>query len=346
MKKILFCGGGSAGHVTPNVALINDLKDKYETCYAGTEGIEKNICKKNGIPFYQFETVKLVRGKILCNLKIPFKLFKSVKYVKNLLKKIKPDLVFCKGGYVCVPVAVAAHKLNIPVITHESDVIPGLANRIISRYCQTVLTAFPSTANYFKKGVYVGTPMRKSLFNRNKVEAREFFGLDMRPCVLVFGGGSGSKIINDSLKKIAPEICKHFNLLHICGKGNADGTEIYGYKQVEFCDDMGLALACADVAVARCGANSAAELTALKIPALYVPLENKRSRGDQIKNAKYFSALGTCKILREKELSAQSLKKSIFELIEDRKIKDSLNKINYKSGNEKIIREIGRVINK
>jgi len=344
MKKIMFCGGGSAGHVIPNVALIEDLKDEYSISYIGTDKIEKNICNSNGIDFYEFEAVKLVRGKILCNLAIPFKLIKSIKSAGKILDKVKPDLLFCKGGYVCLPPAFAAKKRGIPVITHESDLSPGLANKIIASKCEKVLTAFPSTAGKFKHGVYTGSPMRKNLFNRDRSQAKQILGLDGRSTIIVFGGGSGSKIINENIRKIAFELCKQYNILHICGKGNAVDTNIHGYKQIEFSSDMGLIYACADAAVARCGSNSANELIALKIPTLFIPLQNSASRGDQVKNAEFFKTAGLCHVLSEKQLNVQSLKASICSVLKDDKLKTALAETRIECGNQRIIKEIKQVL--
>ncbi|MDE6868402.1 MAG: UDP-N-acetylglucosamine--N-acetylmuramyl-(pentapeptide) pyrophosphoryl-undecaprenol N-acetylglucosamine transferase, partial [Clostridia bacterium] len=296
MKKIVFSGGGSAGHVIPNIALIEQLKHEFSIAYVGTDGIEEKICKANGVEFYKFDAVKFVRGKILCNLAIPFKLIKSIKQAGELLDIIKPDLVFCKGGYVCIPPAFAARKRHIPILTHESDISAGLANKIIAGKCEKVLTTFPSTAERFKNGVYTGSPMRSDIFGRDKKAAREILGLDNRPTLIVFGGGSGSKIINKNLRAAAFEICKRFNIIHICGRGNSVESNIFGYKQIEFADDMGLIYSCADCAVARCGSNSANELIALKIPTLFIPLENSSSRGDQVKNAEYFCSKGVCRV--------------------------------------------------
>lgn len=228
MKKIVFCGGGSAGHVIPNVAIIEQLKGITECVYLGTSGIEKKICADNNIKFYEAEAVKLVRGKILCNLALPFKLIKSIKQAKKILEDIKPDLVFCKGGYVCVPPAIAASKLGIPVITHESDISAGLANKFIAKRCEKVLTSFPQTAKSFDRGIYTGTPMRNSLFDRNRAKAREKFNLDMRPTVLVTGGGNGSEKINNAVRNIAPKLCKDYNIIHLCGKGKAVPLSVYG----------------------------------------------------------------------------------------------------------------------
>ena len=165
MKKIMFCGGGSAGHVIPNIALIEQLKNSYSTYYMGTGAIEEKICQSNGVEFFKFDAVKLVRGKIFCNLLIPFKLLRSIKQAGEIIDKVKPDLLFCKGGYVCYPSAVAAYKRHIPVITHESDISAGLTNRLIAKKCKRVLTSFPNTAKHFKNGVYTGPPMRSLLFN-------------------------------------------------------------------------------------------------------------------------------------------------------------------------------------
>ena len=344
MKKILFCGGGSAGHVIPNIALIEHLPE-YEIYYMGTGGIEENICKINEIDFYKFDAVKLVRGKLLCNLAIPFKLVKSIKQAGKILDEIKPDLLFCKGGYVCVPPAIAAKKRKIPILAHESDIEAGLANKFIASKCEKILTTFPSTAEKFKNGKFVGSPMRKNLFNRDRTEAQKALGLNpARPTVIVFGGGSGSKIINDNIRKIAFELCKKVNILHLCGKGNKVDTNISGYKQIEFAEDMGAVYACADYAVARCGSNSACELIALKIPTLFIPLENKSSRGDQVKNAEYFYSEGLCRVLKERDLSPETLKNGIFELISDKKIKTALEKSNFKCGNEAIKTEVERTL--
>lgn len=336
----MFCGGGSAGHVIPNIAIIDDIKGNFSVCYAGTDAIEKNICADNEIKFYHFDAVKLVRGKILCNLTIPFKLIKSIRQAGRIMDKVKPDLLFCKGGYVCIPAAFAAKKRGIPVLTHESDLSAGLANKLIARKCKKVLTTFPSTAEKFRNGKYTGSPMRANLFNRSRKNALEFYGLDPRPTLIVFGGGSGSEVINENIRKVAFGLCKKINILHICGKNNVADTNIRGYRQIEFESDMGRAYACADAAVARCGSNSANELIALKIPTLFIPLENSRSRGDQIKNAGYFENAGLCRVLPEKRLNAENLKTAVRDLLNDEKLKVALAKSNIKCGNKEIIEEI------
>lgn len=346
MKKIMFCGGGSAGHVIPNIAIIEDISRKYDTAYLGTPSIEKSICKKFDVPFSEFEGVKLVRGKIACNLSIPFKLLKSYRECKKILKKEKPDLLFCKGGYASLPPALAAHSLKIPVLAHESDLTAGVANKIVAFTAERMLTSFPATAQKFKRGIFVGSPMRKCLFDKNKIDAKEQLHLDMRPTVLVFGGGSGSQIINRTLRKCLVKLCSQYNILHVCGKGNVVETNIDGYKQIEFCDDMGLLYAAADYAIARCGSNSAHELIALKIPTLFIPLQNGSSRGDQVKNAEYFKSLGLCAVLAEKDLTTDTLCDGIENLIHNQKIKTALANYNMACGNRNIEIEIESIINR
>lgn len=344
MKKIAFCGGGSAGHVIPNVAIIEALPDNYGVIYIGTDGIEKKICSDNDLRFYQFSGVKLIRGKLFCNLLIPFKLFKSVKQCKEILKRQKPDVLFCKGGYASLPPALAAAKLKIPVITHEADLSIGLANKIIARKAEKLLTSFPETAAKYSNGVCTGSPMRKRLFNNNAVEARQKLGLDFRPTILVFGGGSGSTAINEALRKILLPLCKKYNVVHICGRGNAVNQRIRGYVQLEFCNDMGSLYACADYAVARCGSNSAFELITLKIPTLFIPLNNGATRGDQVDNANYFAKKGLCRVLNEKNLTPQTLFKEIEELISDEKLKTALRNDNTQCGNQAIIEQIKSIV--
>lgn len=341
----MFCGGGSAGHVVPNIALCDQLKDQYALCYIGTDGIEKDICRNRKIEFFTFDCAKLVRGKVLCNIALPKKIHESVKQCESILNQAKPDLLFCKGGYASYPPAVAAAKLGIPVLTHESDVSLGLANRMIARKCRRVLTAFPSTAIKIKNGVYTGTPLRRELFGRDRVMAKRAFGCDLRPTILVFGGGSGSKAINDCLRNCIGELCKKYNILHICGKGNKVESSLYGYIQIENTDDMGEVYACADYAVARCGANAANELIALRIPALFIPLENGASRGDQVDNALYFYERGLCRILREKDMTPVALKSGIDDLIADKNLKTALKENIFKRGNERIIQEIRSALN-
>lgn len=341
----MFCGGGSAGHVIPNIALLEQLKDEYSLSYIGTDGIERDICAAKGVQFYPFDGVKFVRGKVICNLSIPSKIRKSLSQCREIMKEIQPDLLFCKGGYASYPPAVAAHEMGIPVLTHESDLSLGLANRLISKKCRRVLTAFPSTAVKIKNGVYTGTPIRRELFGRDKILAKRAMGCDLRPTILVFGGGSGSAAINQCLRQCLAELCRKYNIVHICGRGNSVFSNVNGYRQLEYADDMGEVYACADYAVSRCGANAANELIALRIPTLFIPLENGASRGDQVDNALYFEERGLCRVLRESRMTPAALKENIDLLVGDRQLKTALKENIFKRGNERIIQEIKCALN-
>lgn len=343
MKKIMFCGGGSAGHVMPNIALAKELSGGYSAEYMGTDGIEYGICRAEGLKFFMFTAPKLTRGKITANLSVPCRLKKSVNEAADILRREKPDVLFCKGGYASLPPALAAKKLKIPVITHESDLTPGLANKIISRFATVTLTSFPETAEKLKHGRYSGPPIRKQALCASRARAMEKFGLDGRPTVLVFGGGSGSKTINEALRGAVAEICKNFNVLHVCGRGNKIDAQIDGYVQFEFIPDIGAAYACADCAIARAGSNSAFELLLNSVPTLFIPLENRATRGDQVKNAEYFKKRGLCRILRERDLTPRTLKEKTDELMHDNDLKSNLSSYHLSCGNERILAEIERV---
>ncbi|MCD8373175.1 MAG: UDP-N-acetylglucosamine--N-acetylmuramyl-(pentapeptide) pyrophosphoryl-undecaprenol N-acetylglucosamine transferase [Clostridia bacterium] len=343
MKKILFCGGGSAGHVMPNIALIKSLNGKYIVEYAGTDGIERDICRLEGVKYHTFDGVKLVRGKIFANLALPFKLRRAVKQARRILIECKPDAVFCKGGYASLPPALAAKRENIPVFTHESDLSLGLANKIISKISVKTFTSFPETAEKIKNGMYTGSPLRQGVLCGDGRKIRESFN-NGKKTILVFGGGGGSEAINRNLRKVIPELCKKYNILHICGKGNVVQSNVNGYKQTEFTDDIGSFYAAADCAVARSGSNSAFEVIANRVPALFIPLENRASRGDQLQNAEYFYKRGLCHILRQKDIAPERLLKEIEATANDENLKLKLESCKIQNGNEAIIKEIEKVL--
>ncbi len=342
MKKIFFCGGGSAGHVVPNIAIMRALAGRYELGYIGTSGIEYGLVRREGIKFYTISAPKLDRGRLLSNLTLPCRLKESVQEARTILQREEPRLLFCKGGYVSLPPALAAKKLGIPVIAHESDLSPGLANKIISRFSAVTLTSFPETAEKFRNGRYSGPPVRKEALRSSRARAKQKFGMDERPTILVFGGGSGSQKINAAIRAAARGLCERYNILHLCGKGNRADAHIDGYLQIEFADDMGEIYACADYAVARAGSNSAFELIINGIPTLFIPLENGSTRGDQPKNARYFERAGLCRVLRERELTPERLKVEIAKLTSDENIRRNLIGCGITSGNDRIVFEIER----
>ena len=341
MKTLVLTGGGSAGHAVPNTALIPELSQHCNLAYIGTDGIEKKIIAPYKLPYRTIRCTKFIRGMSVKNFAIPFRFLSSIKQAKKALKELRADAVFSKGGYVALPVVFAAKSLKIPVLSHESDLSPGLANRLISKKSRYVLTSFPETAKKLKNGKYVGSPVRDELFGKDPVSAKREYGFKSgKPVLLVFGGGSGSRAINAVLREALFPIMKAFDILHICGKGNLCESKIEGYVQKEYETDMASAYAAADFVLSRAGSNTVFEILALGKPALFIPLENKRSRGDQIENADYFEKKGLCKVLREPDLSPEILQEKLLELREDYELKKALQNSSLRRGNEKIIREI------
>ncbi len=349
MKKILFTGGGSAGHVIPNIALMEEILSKgdVDVCYMGTDGIEKRLVQEWNIPFYQIECPKLVRGSLRAwkdNIKIPAKFLRAEKQALEGLQIFQPDVVFSKGGYVALPVVFAARKLNIPCFAHESDFSAGLANKLSAGKCRYLFTSFPETAKRVRHGKYSGAPLRRSILNATKAESRKKFNIPFSAKVLlVFGGGSGSAVINEAVRKYIKILTEKYIVLHVCGKNNVVENNLENYRQFEFITDMGAAYACADVIVSRAGAGTVFEILALKKPAVFIPLEGA-TRGDQIENAAYFTDRKLCKTLRQNQLDL--LPKAIDEAYQDERMKAMLLECGYGCGNELILRELYKVIEK
>ena len=347
MKKILFTGGGSAGHVVPNLALIDEIINggEIDVCYMGTNGIEKALVSTRKIPYYEISCPKLVRGgfsSLIKNVKIPFAFSRAVKQAEIGIKLFQPDLVFSKGGYVSLPVIHAARKLRIPCLTHESDFSAGLANRLAAKKCHLVLTSFPETAQRFKNGKYVGAPLRRDLFDVSRIAARQQYHLPPdEKVLLVLGGGSGSKAINDALRAHVKELSEFCTVLHVCGKGNRVETNLKKYLQKEFITDMGTAYACADLVVSRAGAGALFEIMALKKPAIFIPLAHS-SRGDQIENAEYFRKKGLCKVLSQDRL--HRLVGEIKTAFADKELFIRLQEHSEKNGTNNILAEIRKLL--
>lgn len=309
MKKIIFTGGGTLGHVMPNLYLIDELKN-YDVAYIGSNGIEKNIVKEKGIKFYEVPATKFRRGKFFANFKIPFILISAIRKSKKILKEEKPDVVFSKGGYVSLPVCLAARKLKIPIIAHESDFSFGLANRIILKLCNTMCVNFKNLESRNKKITYTGPIFSKQFENKFKQKSK--YNLhENKPTILIVGGSLGSKIINDNLFVVIKDLIKDFNIIHITGKGNNKIKSYENYNALEMTDDMVNIYNLADFVVGRSGAGVTAESYFKNLPMLLIPLENKSSRGDQLQNAMYYKNLGVAEIIREKDLTPTLLLKEI-----------------------------------
>ncbi len=326
MKKIILTGGGTAGHVTPNLALIPSLKEHgYEIQYIGSyQGIEKKLIEDAGIPYHGISSGKLRRYFDLKNFTDPFRVLKGYGEALKILKQYKPDVVFSKGGFVAVPVVLAAKHFRIPTIIHESDMTPGLANKICIPSAKKVCCNFPETLKYLpkEKAVLTGSPIRKELLEGDRLTGLQYAGLSAgRPVILVIGGSLGSVTVNNAVRKILPKLLSHYQVIHICGKSNLDeglkGTA--GYVQFEYVDaPLKHLFAAADVIVSRAGANSICEILALRKPNVLIPLSAAASRGDQILNAKSFEKQGFSTVLEEENLTEASLYQAISETDQNR----------------------------
>lgn len=322
MKKIVLTGGGTAGHVTPNIALLPSLaKENFEVHYIGSyEGIEKKLMEDMKIPYYGISSGKLRRYLDLKNFSDPFRVIKGFHEANRILKKIKPDVVFSKGGFVSVPVVLAAKKNKIPTIIHESDMTPGLANKICIPSATKVCCNFKETFDLLPKdkAVLTGTPIRKELFEGNPQKAKEFCGFSKnKPTILVIGGSTGSIAINQAIRESLDKILLDFHVIHLCGKGNLDASlnQKEGYAQFEYISkELRDLFALSDFVISRAGANAICELLALKKPNILIPLSKAASRGDQILNAKSFKKNGFSYLIEEEELSSVSLLNAISDV--------------------------------
>ena len=326
MKKIVLTGGGTAGHVTPNIALFPALKEAgYEISYIGSyAGMEKQLIEEQNIPYYGISSGKLRRYKDLRNLTDPFRVIKGFGEARKLIKGLKPDVIFSKGGFVSVPVVLAGKRCKVPVIIHESDMTPGLANKLAIPSAVKVCCNFPETLDALPEGkaVLTGSPIRQELLTGDKDAARKMCGFtDEKPVILVIGGSLGAASVNENIRKILPELLKEFQVIHLCGKGKMDESlkDTRGYVQYEYIkQELADLFALSDIVISRAGANAICELNALKKPNLLIPLSANASRGDQILNARSFERQGFSMVLEEEEITESTLLNAIRELYQNR----------------------------
>ena len=326
MKKIILTGGGTAGHVTPNIALIPRLKEMgFEISYIGSyNGMEKGLIEEVGIPYYGISSGKLRRYFSWQNFSDPFRVQKGYHEALSLLKELKPDIIFSKGGFVSVPVVGAARRLGIPVIIHESDMTPGLANKLSFSAATKICCNFPETLKTLPEGkaVLSGSPIRAELLSGSREAALSFTGLDgKKPVLMVVGGSLGAVPVNNAVRDALPMLLETFDIVHLCGKGKLAESLVGtpGYLQYEYISkEMADLFALADVVISRAGANAICELAALAIPNLLIPLSAAASRGDQILNARSFEKQGYSVVLEEEQITSEVLVSTVRELFENR----------------------------
>lgn len=326
MKRIILTGGGTAGHVTPNIALLPRLKELgYDIHYIGSyTGIEKELIEQFGIPYHGISSGKLRRYFSLQNFTDPFRVLKGFSEASKLIKVLQPDVIFSKGGFVSVPVVMAGKRHHVPTIIHESDMTPGLANKLSIPSATKVCCNFPETLEHLpkEKAVLTGSPIRQELLSGSKESALEFCGLTPdKPVILIVGGSLGSVAVNNAVRAILPELLKDFHIIHLCGKGKVDESlkGLKGYVQFEYIkQELKHLFALTDIVISRAGANAICELLALHKPNLLIPLSANASRGDQILNARSFERQGFSIVLEEEQLNHQVLLNAIHKLYDER----------------------------
>ncbi len=323
-KRIVFTGGGTAGHVTPNIALIEPLlKEGWDVHYIGSEnGMEKDLIEGiDGVTFHGVSAGKLRRYFSWKNFIDPFRVIKGFFQARKLIRQIQPDVIFSKGGFVSVPIVLAAGK--IPVVAHESDYSPGLSNRIASRFTDQICVSFEDTLPHVPKGrgIFTGTPIRPALYGGSRGRALAFTGLSgEKPVLLVMGGSLGAQKLNELVRAALPVLSEAYDVIHLCGKGKDDcGCVACGYHQYEYIDkELPDLFALSDIVLSRAGANSVFELLALNKPSVLVPLTSASTRGDQLLNAKYFEKKGYARVLDQNTATTEQLIGAINEVYADR----------------------------
>lgn len=353
-QHIVFTGGGTAGHVTPNLALIEELQQEgWQIDYIGSKfGVEKDIIKSRGIAFHAVPTGKMRRYFSWQTFAEPFKIVLGIGCAYRLLKSLKADVVFSKGGFVAFPVVLAAWFRNIPVVAHESDNSPGLANRLSFPFVNKICLNFESAKKHFKnpeRTEVTGTPIRQQFFLGDKLRglARCGFHAD-KPCLLVIGGSQGAQKINVALREALPTLTERYQVIHICGKGKLDPSFAgrQDYIQWEYVDaDLPDFFAAADLVVSRSGANTLCEILALQKPHVLIPLSAKVSRGDQVQNARYFKSEGISTVLDDEALTAATLLAAIDEsrAREETQVA-KMKQLDFSKGTTKILRIIKEIL--
>ena len=326
MKRIILTGGGTAGHVTPNIALLPRLKELgYDIQYIGSyNGIEKELIEPFGVPYHGISSGKLRRYFSMKNFSDPFRVLKGFGEANKLIRDLKPDVIFSKGGFVSVPVVLAGKKNKVPVVIHESDMTPGLANKLSLPSAAKVCCNFPETLEHLPadKAVLTGSPIRQELLSGNRIAALDLCGFSAdKPVILVIGGSLGSVVVNNAVRLALPELLEQFHVIHLCGKGKLDPTlnNVEGYAQFEYIkSELRDIFALADLVISRAGANAICELLALRKPNILIPLSANASRGDQILNARSFERQGFSVVIEEEELSKELLLESVRDLYANR----------------------------
>lgn len=355
MKTIVMTGGGTAGHITPNIALIPKLqKAGFKIHYIGLRGgMEENLIKAQNIPFYGIKGGKLRRYFDIKNFTDVFKIMAGYREAKKIIKKIKPDIVFSKGGFVSTPVVWAAHSCKVPVVAHESDGSVGLANKLSMPFAEKVCYTFPETGAQIPdgKGIFTGLPIRDTLLSGSAERGKKLCSFDgKKPIIVVTGGSQGAQFINEMVRGCLKELLSKYDICHICGKGNLESKykDVKGYRQFEYVtDDLKDLFAMADLVISRAGATSIFELLSLKKPNLLIPYGLAASRGDQILNAKSFQKQGFSEVLNQQDAAPEKFLKLVDSIYKNRDYYiEKMDKCKFKNGLEGVLKAIIDTANK
>ncbi|SHG20448.1 undecaprenyldiphospho-muramoylpentapeptide beta-N-acetylglucosaminyltransferase [Ornithinibacillus halophilus] len=351
-KRILFTGGGTAGHVIVNLALIPMFqKAGWEIDYIGSkDGIEKKLIEPlDNVTYYPISTGKLRRYMSKENFKDPFKVMKGTMQAARIIGKRKPTVIFSKGGFVSVPVIFAAKMRRVPAIIHESDYTPGLANKLAIPFAKKVLATFPETMKYLpeQKAEYVGAVIRDELFEGRKEDGLALCGFTKeKPVLLIMGGSGGAQKINETVRASLDELLPHFQIAHICGHGKTDeNVKREGYVQFEYVnEELKDIFACTDFVLSRAGSNAIFEFLALQIPMLLIPLSRSASRGDQIINANSFKEKSYARVLEEEDLTQERLVEELEKLKNQAPvITDNMKKYSSEKSRDRVIELIKEI---
>lgn len=345
-NKIVFTGGGTAGHVTPNMALIESLQDELWTIdYIGSaNGVEKSMIAAMNIPYHAIRCGKLRRYFSWQNFYDPINMLCGIFQSYCLLRKLKPSVIFSKGGFVALPVVIGAWLNRIPIIAHESDMSPGLANRLSFPFVSKICVPFDVSKKYFKqldKVDVTGSPIRKQLLSGDKARGLTLCGFTSdKPCLLVVGGSQGSSALNNCVRQALDSLCEQFQVIHLCGKGHVDPAFTKaGYCQFEYANiELADLFAASEIVISRAGANALYEILALEKPHVLVPLSLKASRGDQLQNARYFEQQGISVVVQEEALSPATLISAVKAVVQKNdEIVNKIRALNIQSATSNII---------
>ena len=348
-KTIVLTGGGTAGHVSPNIALMPRLKELgYTIHYIGSyDGIERGLVEAEGIPYHPISSGKLRRYRSLRNLSDPFRVLRGFFQSLHLLRKLKPNVIFSKGGFVSVPVALASWFRRIPCVIHECDMTPGLANKLAMPFAARICTNFEETVAKMKgsKAVHTGTPIRENLAEGSREAGLALCGFTAdKPVIMVTGGSQGAGAINEAVRDALPELTADYQIAHLCGSGKYDISleGVAGYHQIEYASsEMKDLYAAADIIISRAGANTLAEILSLAIPNILIPLPLSQSRGDQILNAASFEKKGYSCVLPEENLNTETLVEAVRKTWENRRTyQDAMLNAPDKNGLEAVLKII------